>query len=794
MAETTWKDITTSAFNGDYNAYIRYANQVLNISGMATAESTNGMRIFNIMENTHYKVGMLMQNRFRLGCVDALTSGITVTNYVFHPQDTNGTDNVGSYQELEITSKAGQTFLCVGAWSTGAGDTIFNTLNTIVLYETQPVVSSFTVTFLDNDGSILKIEDVPQGEDAIPPSTPIHEGYVFTGWDGDYHNVQAAITVTAQYKKLNIFNVTFKDWNGTVLKDEFVVEYGTAVAPDNPIRDGYDFAYWDKPFDNITADTIITAVYTPKVQHTVTFKDWDGAILKNQTVEHGASASAPAVEERTGYHFIGWDNDFTCIVADMSITAQYVQIIYYTVTFVDWDETSLKTESVESGTAATAPSNPTRSGYAFTGWNPSDFTNIMADLTVTAQYEQIIVYHRVSFYEDSTKAIFYGSFQVEDGRTAMTPLPPTKDGYVFDHWDKDLVSVTADTDVYAVFKQAPPKTVILIYAANGKLLQSIDKVMSSSLRDSLDGELTFDFSTLAAKGEAIDIGCVAEFQNNYYNIVRVSKKISSGVMIVSASCEHISYVLNDDQYQIEAFDFTGLPADGLNKLLAGTQFSTGTVEFTNSVTMKINQKATRRAALMQFIAILGGEIEYEGHFIHIRKHRGNSEVKDILKTRNVTDVGVTYESRAGTASYEIALGKGMDCMVGDEVKIVFSPLGINAETRIIAIEYNPFHLYNIKLDVGDYKPTINDSLYSMTESVDSNNEDMSAIWDEMDNINSDYSDIQTEYDNFLSTYREVKNISVAETQFSVFYTDDSSETYNYSTDTAGRMTSIRRVV
>lgn len=49
MAETTWKDITTSAFNGDYSAYIRYANQSFwNISGMATAESTNGMRIFNI--------------------------------------------------------------------------------------------------------------------------------------------------------------------------------------------------------------------------------------------------------------------------------------------------------------------------------------------------------------------------------------------------------------------------------------------------------------------------------------------------------------------------------------------------------------------------------------------------------------------------------------------------------------------------------------------------------------------------------------------------------------------------
>lgn len=794
MAATIWKNISTSAFNGDYNAYIRYANQVLNISGMASADSTNGMRIFKIKENTHYKVGMLMQNRFRLGCVAALTSGITVTNYVFHPQDTNGADNVGSYQELEITSEAGQTYLCVGAWTTGAGDTIFNTLNTIVLYEAQPVKSSFTVTFKDNDGSTLKIEDVPQGEDATPPSTPIHDGYIFTGWDEDYHNVQATIIVTAQYKKLNIFNVIFKDWNGTVLKNEFVVEYGTAVAPDNPIRDSYDFAYWDKPFDNITADTIVTAIYTPKVQHTVTFKDWDGTILKTESVGHGMSASAPVIEERTGYRFIGWNNDFTCIVADMSIMAQYVQIIYYTVTFVDWDGTLLKTESVENGMAAIAPSNPTRAGYAFTGWNPSDFTNIMADLTVTAQYEQIIVYHTVSFYQDSNKAIFYGSFQVEDGRTAMNPLPPTKDGYVFDHWDKDLASVTADTDVYAVFKQVPPKTVIHIYTANGRLLQSIDKVMSSSLRDSLDGELTFNFSTLAAKGEFINIGCVAEFQHNYYNIVRVSKKISSGVMIVSASCEHISYTLNDDQYQIKDFDFTGFPADGLNKLLVGTQFSAGTVEFTNSFTMKINQKATRRAALMQLIAILGGEIEYESHFIHIRKHRGSTTVKDILKTKNVTDISVTYESRGGTASYEIALGKGMDCIVGDEVKIVFSPLGINTETRIIAIEYNPFHLYNIKLNVGDYKTTINDSLYSMTESVDSNNEVISAIWDEMDNINSDYSDIQTGYDKFLSTYREVKNISVAETQFSVFYTDGSSETYNYSTDTAGRMTSIRRVV
>ena len=46
----------------------------------------------------------------------------------------------------------------------------------------------------------------------------------------------------------------------------------------------------------------------------------------------------------------------------------------YTVTFVDWNGTVLKTETVEEGASAIAPSNPTRDGYTFVGWNKG-FTN-----------------------------------------------------------------------------------------------------------------------------------------------------------------------------------------------------------------------------------------------------------------------------------------------------------------------------------------------------------------------------------------------------------------------------------
>ncbi len=60
----------------------------------------------------------------------------------------------------------------------------------------------------------------------------------------------------------------------------------------------------------------------------------------------------------------------------------------YTVTFVDWDGTILKTEKVTAGGNATAPTNVSRDGYTFKGWNKS-FTNVNSSITVTAVYEKI---------------------------------------------------------------------------------------------------------------------------------------------------------------------------------------------------------------------------------------------------------------------------------------------------------------------------------------------------------------------------------------------------------------------
>ena len=138
-------------------------------------------------------------------------------------------------------------------------------------------------------------------------------------------------------------------------------------------------------------DVIDNGDKTETTQYTVTFADWDGTTLKTETVESGKPAIAPADPAREGYTFAGWDKAFDNITSNTTVTATYTQIALdtYTVTFVDWDGTTLKTETVESGKSATAPADPTRADYTFTGWDKA-FDNITSDTTVTATYRETI--------------------------------------------------------------------------------------------------------------------------------------------------------------------------------------------------------------------------------------------------------------------------------------------------------------------------------------------------------------------------------------------------------------------
>lgn len=342
-----------------------------------------------------------------------------------------------------------------------------------VTYEAIPV-ETYTVTFDSNGGTeVASITGLEEGATVALPVAPTKSGYTFAGWftdDGTFNNpftaatpVNASITVYAKWTRTVItpetYTVTFIDYDKTVLKTETVSHGDSVTAPVAPEREGYTFTGWDVSFSNVSSDLTVTAQYIEDVVsgYIVRFVDYDGILIKSETVEHGGSATEPGDPAREGYTFDGWDKEFDNITGDLTVTAQYT-INSYTVTFVDYDGTTLDTQTVEYGSDATAPAAPTREGYTFTGWDMS-FSDVSSDLTITAQYT-ISQSNQYTVIFDSNGGSEVASITgLEEGATVTLPAAPAKSGYTFAGWytDNDTFNtpftvatpVTASITVYA---------------------------------------------------------------------------------------------------------------------------------------------------------------------------------------------------------------------------------------------------------------------------------------------------------------------------------------------------------
>ena len=82
--------------------------------------------------------------------------------------------------------------------------------------------------------------------------------------------------------------------------------------PTNPTKKGYKFVEWQldgKAFDfntKITAETTLTAVFEESKTVTVTFDSDGGSSVKAQEIETGSKATAPANPTKSGYKFVEW--------------------------------------------------------------------------------------------------------------------------------------------------------------------------------------------------------------------------------------------------------------------------------------------------------------------------------------------------------------------------------------------------------------------------------------------------------------------------------------------------------
>ncbi len=101
--------------------------------------------------------------------------------------------------------------------------------------------------------------------------------------------------------------VVFRDWDGAILKQETVVPGSAATAPADPERAHYSFAGWSASFDGIEENTIIYAEYSP-LQYTVEFDSCGGTPCASVTGNVYSLFDLP-VPSQSGFVFSGWSLD-----------------------------------------------------------------------------------------------------------------------------------------------------------------------------------------------------------------------------------------------------------------------------------------------------------------------------------------------------------------------------------------------------------------------------------------------------------------------------------------------------
>lgn len=242
-------------------------------------------------------------------------------------------------------------------------------------------INKYTVTFKDGEKVLKAYTNVPHGSAVTAPEVSEKYGKTFIGWDKKFDNVTSDLTINAVYD-VDKFTVTFKD--GEKVLETQTVEYeAAATAPDTARLsppEGMHFAEWDKDFSKVTEDIEVSAVYELN-EYTVTFKNGE-TMIKNERVKHGFAATAPNVFDTPTEKFVGWDKPFDNVTSDLIVNAKF-ETKKFTLTFINFDGTTVYTEEVEYGASIrdhfdTADSAATYDDTIldYDGWYKADGTRI----------------------------------------------------------------------------------------------------------------------------------------------------------------------------------------------------------------------------------------------------------------------------------------------------------------------------------------------------------------------------------------------------------------------------------
>ena len=201
------------------------------------------------------------------------------------------------------------------------------------------------------------------------------------------------------------------------------------------------------PGDSVPAEvTKLTAQWTAPT-YAVTLNTNGGTINSGNVTSYtyGVGATLPTDVTRTGYTFKGWyDNEnltgspVTAISNTETGNKEYWakwEINQYTITFDTNGGSEIAPITQDYGTKITTPADPTRKGYTFKGWDKEIPKTMPAEnMTVKAQWE--INQYTITF--DANGGSEIAPITQNYGTKITTPADPTRKGYTFKGWDKEI--------------------------------------------------------------------------------------------------------------------------------------------------------------------------------------------------------------------------------------------------------------------------------------------------------------------------------------------------------------------
>ena len=347
-------------------------------------------------------------------------------------------DVINADQAPEVT-KEGSRFV---GWTVNGVDVTFPyTVTGDTTFVPKFTTNGYILTYIV-DGAVYSRETYDFGAALPAADTPTKVGYTFSGWDRETPATMPAedITISGSFTP-NKYDATF--YKDGVLFATVPTDFGQVpVAPTEGLEKvGYTFTGWNPALTAIGVDGArYDAMYTAQnVDYKVNVYTMglDGNYGEPEVLSYTATADSsvtyPAAE-KTGFTIA----DNSVLSGTVAPDGSLVLSVYYSRNQYTF---KIVVDGVEApvtyyyGADIEAPAAPVKEGYTFVKWDATIPATMPArDVTVTAVFK--INQYTITFVTDGGTAV---APITQDYGTAVTaPSAPTKVGYTFAGWDKDI--------------------------------------------------------------------------------------------------------------------------------------------------------------------------------------------------------------------------------------------------------------------------------------------------------------------------------------------------------------------